>query len=115
MKWCRRPVTCTVWGCAASCWWPGEHPKFVSDGYMQECLDALHSFIPSLGLEIGPLPDDRYAEIVRHGAEQLAVYQETYNREVYETPAYGRDEEKISTGGWIVRNAPIRAVSAVFR
>ena len=55
----------------------GEHPKFVSDGYMQECLDALHSFIPSLGLEIGPLPDDRYAEIVRHGAEQLAVYQET--------------------------------------
>lgn len=63
----------------------GEHPKFVSDGYMQECLDALHSFIPSLGLEIGPLPDDRYAEIVHHGAEQLAVYQETYNREVYET------------------------------
>lgn len=52
---------------------------------MQECLDALHSFIPSLGLEIGPLPDDRYAEIVHHGAEQLAVYQETYNREVYET------------------------------
>ncbi len=25
----------------------GEHPKFVSDGYMQECLDALHSFIPA--------------------------------------------------------------------
>ena len=60
----------------------GEHPKFVSDGYMQECLDALHSFIPSLGLEIGPLPDDRYAEIVRRGAEQLAVYQETDNRQV---------------------------------
>ncbi len=62
----------------------GEHPKFVSDGYMQECLDALHEFIPALGLEIGPLPDDRYAEIVHHGAEQLAVYQETYNKEVYE-------------------------------
>ena len=63
----------------------GEHPKFVSDGYIQKCLDALHPFIPSLGLEIGPLPDDRYAEIVHHGAEQLAVYQETYDREVYET------------------------------
>lgn len=62
----------------------GEHPKFVSDGYIQECLDALHSFIPALGLEIGPLPDDRYSEIVHHGAEQLAVYQETYNRKVYE-------------------------------
>ena len=63
----------------------GEHPKFVSDGYMQECLDALHSFIQSLGLEIGPLPDDRYAEIVRHGAEQLGVDQDPDNREVDET------------------------------
>lgn len=62
----------------------GEHPKFVNDGYLQACLDALHEFIPSLGLEIGPLPDDRYAEIVRHGAEQLVVYQETYDRAVYE-------------------------------
>lgn len=61
----------------------GEHPKFVSDGYLQECLDALRSFIPSLGLEIGPLPDDRYAEIVRHGAESLTVFQETYNKDVY--------------------------------
>lgn len=63
----------------------GEHPKFVSDGYLQKCLDALRDFIPSLSLEIGPLPDDRYAEIVRHGAEGLIVYQETYNKEVYET------------------------------
>ncbi len=61
----------------------GEHPKFVTDGYLQECLDALRPFIPSLGLEIGPLPDDRYAEIVRHGAESLTVFQETYNEEVY--------------------------------
>ncbi|MEG0587975.1 MAG: 2-iminoacetate synthase ThiH [Akkermansia sp.] len=62
----------------------GEHPKFVSDGYLQECLDALRTFIPSLGLEIGPLPDDRYAEIVQHGAESLTVFQETYNQEIYE-------------------------------
>jgi 2-iminoacetate synthase len=62
----------------------GEHPKFVSDGYLQECLDALRPFIPSLGLEIGPLPDDRYAEIVHHGAESLTVFQETYNKAVYE-------------------------------
>lgn len=61
----------------------GEHPKFVSDGYLQDCLDALRPFIPSLGLEIGPLPDDRYAEIVRHGADNLTVFQETYNKDVY--------------------------------
>lgn len=61
----------------------GEHPKFVTDGYLQDCLDALRPFMPSLGLEIGPLPDDRYAEIVHHGAESLTVFQETYNEDIY--------------------------------
>lgn len=62
----------------------GEHPKFVSNGYLQACLDALKEFVPSLSLEIGPLPDASYAEIVRHGAEGLIVYQETYDKELYE-------------------------------
>jgi 2-iminoacetate synthase len=63
----------------------GEHPKFVSDGYLQNCLDALKPFIPTLGIEVGPMEDDQYAEIVRHGAEGLVVYQETYHRRVYQT------------------------------
>lgn len=62
----------------------GEHPKFVSEGYLQDCLDALKGFIPTLGIEVGPMEDDQYAEIVRHGAEGLVVYQETYHRETYE-------------------------------
>ena len=61
----------------------GEHPKFVSDGYLQNCLDALKPFIPTLALEVGPMEDDQYAEIVGHGAEGLVVYQETYHRETY--------------------------------
>jgi len=61
----------------------GEHPKFVSDGYLQNCLDALKPFIPTLALEVGPMEDDQYAEIVGHGAEGLVVYQETYQRETY--------------------------------
>lgn len=63
----------------------GEHPKFVSDGYLQDCLEALKPFIPTLAIEVGPMEDDQYAEIVNHGAEGLVVYQETYNREVYQT------------------------------
>ncbi|WP_234047273.1 2-iminoacetate synthase ThiH [Luteolibacter pohnpeiensis] len=62
----------------------GEHPKFVSEGYLQDCLDALKSFIPTLGLEVGPMEDDQYADIVNHGAEGLVVYQESYHRETYE-------------------------------
>ena len=61
----------------------GEHPKFVSEGYLQACLDALKSFIPTLAIEVGPMEDDQYAEIVAHGAEGLVVYQETYHRETY--------------------------------
>ena len=61
----------------------GEHPKFVSEGYLQNCLDALKPFIPTLALEVGPMEDDQYTEIVGHGAEGLVVYQETYHRETY--------------------------------
>jgi len=63
----------------------GEHPKFVSDGYLQRCLDALKPFISTLAIEVGPMEDAHYAEIVRHGAEGLVVYQETYDRGVYQT------------------------------
>jgi len=61
----------------------GEHPKFVSDGYLQECIDAIKGFIPTVAIEVGPMEDDQYAEIVDHGGEGLIVYQETYDREVY--------------------------------
>lgn len=63
----------------------GEHPKFVSEGYLQACLDALRPSIPTLAIEVGPMEDDQYAEIVSHGAEGLVVYQETYHRPTYET------------------------------
>ncbi|MFT5491506.1 MAG: 2-iminoacetate synthase, partial [Limisphaerales bacterium] len=38
----------------------GEHPKFISNGYMEECLRALHAEIPSLSLEVGPMETAEY-------------------------------------------------------
>jgi len=61
----------------------GEHPKFVSEGYLQECIDAIKSFIPTIAIEVGPMEDHQYSELVNHGAEGLIVYQETYHRETY--------------------------------
>jgi len=61
----------------------GEHPKFVSGGYMAECVAALHSFVPSISLEVGPMETSDYEPLVRNGAEGLVVYQETYDRGVY--------------------------------
>lgn len=61
----------------------GEHPKFVSDGYLEECIHAIRSFIPTVALEVGPMEAPEYARMVEAGSEGLIVYQETYDPEVY--------------------------------
>ncbi len=61
----------------------GEHPKFVSNGYMAECTRALHEEMPSISLEVGPMETDEYRPMVEAGADGLVVYQETYDRGLY--------------------------------
>jgi 2-iminoacetate synthase len=61
----------------------GEHPKFVSEGYLEECLCALRDLCPTLGIEVGPMEEPDYLRMVRAGCEGLVVYQETYDRAVY--------------------------------
>lgn len=61
----------------------GEHPKFVSDGYLEECIEAIKEFIPSVALEVGPMETPEYKRMVDAGSETLVVYQETYHREIY--------------------------------
>jgi 2-iminoacetate synthase len=62
----------------------GEHPKFASNRYIVECLRALREEIPSLSLEVGPMTVEDYRACVEAGAEALVVYQETYDREIYQ-------------------------------
>jgi 2-iminoacetate synthase len=61
----------------------GEHPKFVSNGYLERCVRALSSEVPSLSLEVAPMEREEYEPLVRAGAEGLLVYQETYDPELY--------------------------------
>jgi 2-iminoacetate synthase len=61
----------------------GEHPKFVSEGYLEECIRRIHPLIPSVSLEVGPMETAEYVPLVKAGAEGLVVYQETYDRESY--------------------------------
>lgn len=61
----------------------GEHPKFVSNHYLRDCLAMLHEEWPSLSLEVGPMETEEYRPLVAAGADGLTVYQETYDREVY--------------------------------
>jgi 2-iminoacetate synthase len=61
----------------------GEHPKFVSGGYLADCVHALRGEVPGVSLEVGPMETAEYRPIVQAGAEGLVVYQETYDRDVY--------------------------------
>jgi 2-iminoacetate synthase len=61
----------------------GEHPKFVSDGYLEDCLEALRESVPTIAIEVGPMETPEYARMVEAGCEGLVVYQETYHREPY--------------------------------
>lgn len=61
----------------------GEHPKFVSQGYMTECVAAVRESVPGVSLEVGPMETADYRPMVEAGAEGLVVYQETYDRGVY--------------------------------
>jgi 2-iminoacetate synthase len=62
----------------------GEHPKFVSNNYLRDCVAALHEEIPGVSLEVGPMETEEYRPIVAAGADGLVVYQETYDRSIYD-------------------------------
>ena len=89
----------------------GEHPKFVSGGYLRQCLERLTPEIPSISLEVAPMETEDYIPMVEAGAEGLVVYQETYDRSAY---------RELHTAGpkkdydWRL-DAPERAHAAGFR
>src|SRR5256714_2055284 len=61
----------------------GEHPKFVSQNYLADCVRALALDFSSIAIEVGPMETADYVPIVEAGAESLVVYQETYDRGSY--------------------------------
>ena len=61
----------------------GEHPKFVPNDYLAECVRRVHQEVPSVSLEFGPLDVESYRSLVVAGAEGLVIYQETYDRATY--------------------------------
>jgi 2-iminoacetate synthase len=89
----------------------GEHPHFISDDYLRDCVGRLHCDWPSISLEIGPLEVEQYVPIVQAGAEGLVVYQETYDRGVYDTMHVSGPKKDFE---WRLET-PERAYAAGFR
>jgi 2-iminoacetate synthase len=61
----------------------GEHPKYVSNGYVEDLVKRCLPIMPSISLELGPLETEPYRPLVAAGCENLVVYQETYHQPTY--------------------------------
>lgn len=61
----------------------GEHPKFIPNGYVEECIRRCLPIMPSITLELGPMEREGYVPLVQAGCEGLIVYQETYHSTTY--------------------------------
>jgi 2-iminoacetate synthase len=61
----------------------GEHPKYVSNGYVEDVIRRCLEHMPSLSIELGPMETQDYFPLVRAGCEGLVVYQETYHEPTY--------------------------------
>ncbi len=61
----------------------GEHPKYVSNGYVEKCITHCLEIMPSIAIELGPLETEGYKPLVNAGCEGLIVYQETYHQPTY--------------------------------
>ena len=89
----------------------GEHPKFVSNGYMADCVAAVRELAPSVSLEVGPMETAEYQPLVAAGADGLVVYQETYDRPIYDAMHTSGPKKNFD---WRLET-PERAYAAGFR
>src|SRR4051794_22162636 len=46
----------------------GEHPKFVSNNYLADCVRSLAAEFPSIAIEVGPMETEEYRPVVKAGA-----------------------------------------------
>lgn len=89
----------------------GEHPKYVSNRYVEDVIRACLELVPAVSLELGPLKTEAYRGMVEAGAEGLICYQESYHEATYRS-LHAAGPKK----NWAWRmETPERAYAAGFR
>lgn len=63
----------------------GESPELTPVSYLSEAVRVLKRSFSSISIEIFPMETRDYLELKAAGVDGLTVYQETYDRKVYET------------------------------
>jgi 2-iminoacetate synthase len=62
----------------------GESRRMSSVEYLKECVFILKKYFSSISIEVYPLEEAEYRELVLAGVDGLTIYQETYNRGLYD-------------------------------
>lgn len=62
----------------------GESKEKTPVTYIKECVEILKKYFTSITIEIYPLTEDEYKELVLAGVDGLTVYQEVYNEKTYD-------------------------------
>jgi 2-iminoacetate synthase len=62
----------------------GESPKTVDNDYLAACVERIRPLFSSISIEVYPMETEGYRQMVGAGVDGLTIYQETYNRDLYE-------------------------------
>lgn len=62
----------------------GESRRHTPVAYIKDCVRILKKYFSSISVEIYPLDAQEYRELVAAGVDGLTIYQEVYNRQVYD-------------------------------
>lgn len=62
----------------------GESKKETPVSYISDAIKVIKKYFDSISIEIYPLTEDEYREVIAAGAQSLTIYQEVYNEEVYD-------------------------------
>ncbi len=63
----------------------GEDPKAVSADFLADVTRELKKYFSYISIEIQPMTESDYRKLYEAGIHGLALYQETYNEELYKT------------------------------
>ncbi|MDO8683733.1 MAG: 2-iminoacetate synthase ThiH [Armatimonadota bacterium] len=61
----------------------GEDRLHTPVSYIKECVEALKRYFTSISIEVYPLTEAEYRELIAAGVDGLTIYQETYNQDNY--------------------------------
>jgi len=61
----------------------GESRKLTPLSYIKECIETLKKSFSSISIEIYPLTENEYRELIAEGVDGLTIYQEVYDQDSY--------------------------------